>query len=269
MITEYEFYSDERQVSVSGRRYLFVGGVVCTQTARERLLTSLLRVRHRHQLLHEMKWGKVSTRYLDGYRQWVDVFFDDPFSRFSLLWVDLSSREWQAFRPRPDRRPSRDDRLASVFYQFLLVTFGPLRDTKRWWVYPDAGLFSHDTVIDRVEFLFNRTYKQAFGPRTSRIIRRARSRDFARTDLLQLADVLLGVFSFRVLGTQPDSPAKGHLVRHAPARLDREPSTRRGLPRLTLKKWEPPERFRYNERGTPPNNGIQRAALRAAAEPER
>ena len=266
MITEYELYSDERKVSVSGRRYLLVGGVVCTRTARDRLLTSLSRVRNRHQLSHEMKWGKVSARYLDAYKQWVDVFFDDPFSRFSLLCVDLSSRDWQAFRPRPDRRASRDDCLASVFHQFLLVTFGPLRDTKRWWVYPDAGLFSHDTVIDRIEFVFNRTYKRAFGPKTSRVIRLARSRDSARTDLLQLADVLLGIFSFRVLDTGPDSPAKVDLVRHSLARLDGEPTTRRGLPRLTLKKWEPPERFQYNERETPSSNSMQRTALRGAAD---
>jgi hypothetical protein len=64
-----------------------------------------------------------------------------------------------------------------MFYQFLLVTFGPLRDTKRWWVYPDSGLFSREAVLTRVEFLFNLTYKQAFGPKSSRIIRLARSCD--------------------------------------------------------------------------------------------
>ena len=106
-----------------------------------------------------------------------DVFCDDPFSRFSILRVDLSSRDWQSFRPRPGRRASQDDRLESVFHQFLLVTCGPLRDTERWWVYPDAGLFSRDTKLDRVEFRFNRTYKKAFGLKSSRIIRLARSRD--------------------------------------------------------------------------------------------
>ena len=204
-----------------------------------------------------MKWGKVSVGYLDAYRQWADVFFDDPTSRFSVLWVDLSSRDWQSFRPRPDRRASQDDRLASVFYQFLLVTFGALRDTKRWWVYPDAGLFSRDTVLDRVEFLFNRTYKQAFGPKSSRIIRLARSRDSACTDLVQLADVLLGVLSFRVLSSTPDGAAKVDLVRHCLGRLDREPSTRRGLARLAFQKWQPPDRFKYTDRKTPPNNSMQ------------
>ena len=125
----------------------------------------------------EMKWEKVSRRYADAYRAWIDVFFEDPFARYSLFQIDVSGPAWNSFQPRTDQRASRDDRLASAYHQFLLVTFGTLRDTKRWWVYPDAGFFSRDSVLDRVEFLFNRTYKIAFGPQHSRIIRLARARD--------------------------------------------------------------------------------------------
>lgn len=245
MITEYELYSDEREVSVPERRLFFVGGVVCTQTGRDRLLSSLSRVRERFVLSHEMKWGKVSARYLEAYKAWTDVFFDDPFSRFSILWVDRSSRDWLLFRPRHDRRASQDDRMASMFYQFLVVTFGPLRDSKRWRVYQDSGLFSHDAVLKRVYFLFNRTYKQAFGSTSSRIIRLAKSLDSGRTDLIQLADVLLGVFSFLILLSNPESHPRADLVSHCLARLGRGPTTRRGMKRLTLHKWIPPDRFQY------------------------
>jgi hypothetical protein len=245
MITEYEVYSDERRVSESGQRYLFLGGVVCTQTGRDRLLKSLDDVRNRYQRQSEMKWTKVSISYLEFYKAWVDVFFDDPFSRFSILNIDLSSRDWNSFTPRPGHRASLDDRLASAFYQYLLVTFGPLQETKRWSVYPDAGLFSCDTVLDRVEILFNKTYKRAFGPQRSRIIRLARARNSHRTDLIQLADVLLGALSFRLLCTQPDSPARRQLACYCSERLDRVPRTRRGLERLTSKEWVPPDRFEY------------------------
>ncbi len=85
-----------------------------------------------------MKWEKISRGYLDAYRAWVDVFFEDRWARFSLFQIDPSSRDWISFRPRPERRSSHDDRLASAYHQFLLVTFGPLRDTKRWWVYHDG-----------------------------------------------------------------------------------------------------------------------------------
>jgi hypothetical protein len=133
----------------------------------------------------------------------------------------------------------------SVFYQFLLVSFGPLRDTKRWSVYHDAGFFRKDTVLDRVEFLFNRTYKKAFGPKTSRIIRIARARDSRSEDLIQLADVLLGAIGYYVSGMTPKSPARAALVDHCRERLDPVPITKRGLTRLSRSDWQAPDQFAY------------------------
>jgi len=188
----------------------------------------------------------VRGHTLEAYRAWVDVLFDDPFARYSLFQIDVSSRDWSSFRPRPGRR-YQDDRLASAYHQFLLVTFSPLRDTKRWSVYPDAGLFSRpDKVLDRVEFLFNRTYKLAFGPKSSRIIRVAKERDSAATDLVQLTDVLLGAFTFQVLGERPQNRERAQLVGHTVARLSASPTTRQGLPRLSFNRWVLPERFIYS-----------------------
>jgi hypothetical protein len=160
MTTEYQLYADERKTG----HWFWFGGVVSTDRGCSRLVRKLSNVRVHHGLSGEMKWGKVSRRYSDAYRAWVDVFFEEPFVRFSLLQIDLSAKEWVSLQSRPGRRPSRDDQLISAYYQFLLVTFGPLRDSKRWCAYPDVGLFSQDRVLNRVEFLFNRTYKHAFGP---------------------------------------------------------------------------------------------------------
>jgi hypothetical protein len=242
MITEYELYSDERYQDSSS---LLLGGVICTEQRRAILESALRKVRSEATLTHEMRWAKVSKKYLDAYKAWIDVFFDDPYPRFSLLRVNLSDPLWQSFRPRFDRRSTKDDKLASVFYQFLLVSFGPLRDTKRWWVYPDAGFFSRDTMLDRVEFLFNRTYKKAFGPKTSRIIRMARAQDSKSEDLIQLADVLLGAIGCDVSGRHPESPARAALVHHCRERLDAAPFTKRGLARLSVRDWQIPDQFAY------------------------
>jgi hypothetical protein len=241
MTTEYQLYADERKAG----HWFWFGGVVGTDRGCSRLLRELSDVRAHHGLSREMKWGKVSQGYLDAYRAWVDVFFEDPFVRFSLLQIDLSSKEWVSLHPRPGRRPSRDDQLISAYYQFLLVTFGPLRDSKRWYVYHDAGLFSQDKAFNRVEFLFNRTYKRAFGPKSSRIIRHAKARDSAITDLVQLADVLLGALSFHVLGDRPDSLPRAQLLDHCATRLRARPTTQRGMPRLSIERWVPPEHFAY------------------------
>ncbi len=181
MIGEYEIYADEHY---HAQRYLMVGGIICTDKRRESLRERLIQLRKEFGLAREMRWAKVSRQYLDAYKAWADVFLKDRFARFSLLVIDKTDPAWKQLRPRHKRRTSQDDRLASAFYQFLLVSFGKLTDMKRWWVYPDQGFFSRDIVLSRVEFLFNRTYKLAFGPKTSRIIRLMWARDSKAEDLI-------------------------------------------------------------------------------------
>lgn len=242
MITEYELYSDERYED--GEK-LLLGGLVVTDRGRVRIANSLQSLRSQYGLSHEMRWGRVSRRYLKAYEEWVDAFFTDPFARFSCLAVDTSSGDWRRFRPSRGHRPQRDAKLASVFYQFLLVTFGGLHDTKRWWVYPDAGFFNKEETLDRVEFLFNRTYKKAFGAKTSRIIRLARSRDSKKEDCIQLADILLAAFSYGSANTTPVSDARRLLVSYFEQQRRDVPTTKRGLPKISSTNWMPPEKFAY------------------------
>lgn len=243
MITEYEVHSDERYEHYDASRYLFLGGVVSTDRGSERLRGRLTELRGAYNLQSEMRWQKVSKSYLDAYRAWLSTFFEDPHAKCVVLVVNCSGPDWRNFHPRPDRKPTRDDRLASVFYQFLLVTFGSLRDTKRWWVFPDAGFFSRDNVLDRVEFLFNRTYKRAFGSKTSRIIRLARALDSKRNDLVQLADLLLACSACAHLEKVPLATAKRELVEHYRREHQSVERTQRGLQKVSVSRWVPPQQL--------------------------
>ena len=139
MITEYELYSDERKEKHNGNSYLTIGGLVCTDKGRDRLQAKLKDLRN--DLTGEVGWKKVSTFYVEAYKAWLDIFFDDPHARYSILSINQTSKDWQAFRRRLRRANNHYDPLASAYYQFLLVTFGSLHDSQRWWVYPDFGLF--------------------------------------------------------------------------------------------------------------------------------
>lgn len=242
MITEYELYSDERY---EGRKKLLLGGLVVTDRGRERIARRLGEVRSQYSLSHEMRWGKISMQYLEAYKKWVETFFSDPFARFSCLIVDLSSSDWKQYRVSGERRPKRDAKLTGVFYQFLLVTFGALRDTKRWWVYPDAGFFSREDSLASVEFLLNRTYKKAFGLKTSRIIRSACSRDSKKEDLIQLTDILLAALSYSNANRVPESEARRSLLAYFEQRIQVVSTTQRGLPKISCRDWVQPKDFRY------------------------
>lgn len=246
VITEYELYSDERETTLADVRYLFLGGVICTDRGRQRLLAALRAVRSIHALGAEMKWGRVSSRHLDGYRDYLRVFFSDPHARFSMFQINQSAKMWNSFLPRLDGGPRRDDRLASAFHQFLLVTFGPLRDTKRWTIYHDSGFFSKDRVLKNVEFRFNRTYKRAFGPKTSRIIRFSRSLDSKAAELIQLADLLLGAASCDALAASVESVPRRGLLEEYRSLAGRYSRTPRGFPKIGMVEWVSPDTFNYD-----------------------
>jgi hypothetical protein len=241
MVTEYKLYSDERYYD---NRCNFFGGLICTDLGVIRINTKCAEVRERFKLVRELKWGKISKDYLEAYKAWADIFFDDPFARFVGLKIDTTGTAWREFNPQ-DRKKKvpRDDKLKSAFHQFLLVSFGPLRDTKRWTVFHDAGLFKKDSVLNTIEFRFNKTYKRAFGQKTSRIIRFARSIDSKSKDLIQLVDVLLGVFSCIHLSEMPASEPKKKLCEHCQTRLSETGTTQKKLPRLTWHQWLPPDKF--------------------------
>jgi hypothetical protein len=243
MITEYELYSDERKEKHNGNSYLTVGGLVCTDKGRDRLLAKLTLLRDAISFTGEIGWKNVSTFYLDIYKAWLNVFFDDPHARYSLLSVNQTSQDWQTFRRRLHRANSHDDPLASAYYQFLLVTFGSLHDSQRWWVFPDSGYFSRDRVLDHVEFLFNRTYKKAFGPKSSRVIRLARALNSKHADLIQLADLLLGCSACAEYAYTPQSSSKHMLLMHFQNRANITNVTKRGRRKISVSAWIVPDRF--------------------------
>ena len=241
MINEYQLYSDESFRDHG--KVLMIGGLICTDKRANRLRNRLAQVRETFNLTKEMRWGRVSARYLDAYKAWLNVFLEDPFARYSILRVDMSSDEWKRLSPQEGRKPTKDAKLASAFYQFLLISFGKLRDTKRWWVYPDAGFFSRDAVIDKVEYLFNRTYKQVFGSKTSRIIRRLRPQDSRADDLIQLADVILGLHGCLVTSEVPTNAAKRGLLARYQTAIHCAPKTRNSQDKFFVKNWVSPDRF--------------------------
>jgi len=109
-----------------------------------------------------------------------------------------------------------------------------------------ADYFSKDEILKGVEFLFNQTYKKAFGPKSSRIIWFARALDSKRSDLVQLADIMLACSAISHFSLTYQSPAKQALLQHFISRKNSSQVTQRGLRKVVVRSWVPPERFFRN-----------------------
>ncbi len=243
MVTYYEMYVDEKKPIVDHQHYVILGGLICTETRRDRLHNQLSDVRKKFERKGEMKWKKVSKSWRDfvAYKAWIDVFFRDPFARYSVLLINTSDKAWTQFHPRASRKIRWNDKLASAYHQFLLTSFGDLHDTARWAVYPDPHFFNNDKKLKSVDFLFNRTYKKAFGPKTSRVIYEMKAvSDSKQEDLIQLSDVLLGIFSHNILNFPHPMEIKSALLHEGAEMLRQVPKTRKGLEKCHHSLWVPP-----------------------------
>jgi len=142
MINEYELYSDEKYLKV--QKYTVLGGLICTDTGRERLLMNLERVRRRHNKWGEMKWEKIkSTLDFEAYKDWANVFFEDPYARYVLFSIKSDMTFVNFYRQKRRKVSQEEGReaikaaykdaykegLSSAYHQFLLVSFGKLHDT--------------------------------------------------------------------------------------------------------------------------------------------
>ncbi len=238
MITNYELYSDE-----SGRESgpFLIGGVIVTERGSGRLATKLAALRSEKKLSGEMRWTKVSAAFLGAYKEWLEVFFSDPHARFACLIIDKGSPEWKEFYRE---KHEYDHALLSAYYQFMLVAFGGLGN-KRWTVRHDAGLFRDEEAFQRLRHRFNSVYRRAFGPKSPLKVRFMQTRDSKDEDMIQLADVILGAVSCRVVGCAPESEARRQLLEFFGERCDAAPFTRQKLEKVSCRNWVAPDSFRY------------------------
>jgi hypothetical protein len=244
-MTEFEVYSDERFEGTSDAALMLLGGIVCSWARRGRVQKTLDRVRRQHGLTRELKWGKISRRYLGGYKDWLDCFFDDPYARFSCLVVNRNSCEWGRFCRSAQGTNSKWP--SSVFCQFLFDTLKPIGDDVRWTVYHDRGFFRRPDVLEQLEFVVNRSSHRALETRVVRRLRYSEERDSKNCDLIQLVDVILGCLSC-ALTVAPSSEARKVILKHFQQRLGCVPQTRSGKRKLALYCWVPPDKYSESRR---------------------
>ncbi len=206
-ITEYEIYSDER--FSQGR--VLLGAIVVTEKGRKRLVQELKNIRSCRGLSSELKWAKISKKYLPAYTAWLEVFFKDSFARF--VYMDICKSEI--------------GNKVDFFSKFLLTIIDKPSKLKRYWIYHDGGYFHKSSDIAKLRNKVDSGYWALMGGRTIRI---ATEKDSKEQDIIQLVDILLGAVAHE--SGLPDSSAKRDFVLHFQDLQQQYPITRRGLKKI-------------------------------------
>lgn len=188
-----EVYIDE--TSQTAHRWLIIGGLIVPKCQSERLSHLITEVKERHGIGREMKWGRVSQHYLEGYREIVDLFiYQKPPIRpldFHALAVDTSRRNEVAFN-----NGSREIGFNKEIYQ-LAQKFRRLYPDTLFHIYPDFR--NSPQANEETRLILNRGASMK-GDGRDWPFRRLHMLRSKRTPILQLVDILLGGLAYKMNG---------------------------------------------------------------------
>lgn len=194
------------------RQVMALGGVWCPAHRVRPLRDALRDLKQKHGLSRtfEAKWTKVSSGQLGFYRDWLDLFFDTSDLHFRACVVaDKAAFVEQNQRRHPDKKD--DFYYYSFCFDVLKVVLDP---ACAYNIFLDAkdtrGRFK---IAELRETLRGNDFYEV----PPHVIGRLQEIRSFESELMQLADVLLGILTYihRDLGSAPHaSPAKTQLVEH-------------------------------------------------------
>jgi len=194
----------------NGRQVFLIGGLWCPleHVAPASQALRALRVRHGVGPRWELKWIKASPSKLDLYLEALDLFFDDPDLHLRAAIVTDKGAFLQK-NGRATLEAEHDDAYYRLYFDMLKVVLNP-RATHN--IYLDAKDTRGRDKIARLRDKLCSNESYAVPCDLLGHLQEIRS---IESDLLQLADVLLGALSYHYRGLEdrPDSsPAKNALV---------------------------------------------------------
>jgi hypothetical protein len=171
-----------------------------------RLITNL---RTLHACTDELKWNKVSSRYLELYRDLVESFFMTPWLSFHCLVVEkaIVNKELHGGDIDLARRKHFTELLTNKIRRRLRIGRGRPH-TFRVWVDPIASRYGKADEV--VEIVSNHVLAKVFGK--VRPVDRVITKDSKKTASIQLCDLLLGAV-MEAWQQKTSSPAKHEIAR--------------------------------------------------------
>jgi hypothetical protein len=219
MSTDYcDFYCDESNTDGSGPFYL--GALYCSPRRAELLRSKLEAVRRKYSYDRELKWSKLtSASKLPLYRDFTNVFLEDPYARFIVMKVKRNEtwREWA---------PTENDRISKTYYVFLRMN---MNRYTRYNVYLDYFSGKRGRW-DKLRHTINNAVL-----RDHEVLKQVRTLQPVNSescDLMQLTDLVLGGVT-----SNAASEAKTKLAHHARVKLQLSIPSQK--PKLRVYDWAP------------------------------
>lgn len=203
-------YCDESRQQA--HRYMVLGGVALDRNFEPEFLRIVQAYRDANRMHSELKWQKVSTGKLAEYKRFVDLLFEHRSDiHFKALVIDTHQMDNQKYN-----KGSKELGFYKMMYQLLLHSFGrTLRLNDRCLVTLDQRTTQRYKLSTFCRIL-NNGLRKRYGF-DSDPVRHVQAMNSADSDLIQLADVLMGAVGYQANNDDQRvgaSPAKVALARY-------------------------------------------------------
>jgi len=217
----YDLYCDE---SGTDKANFHFGAIHCSRARANIFDRQIQDFRARTGLSGELKWTKVSRRFLIAYTEFVDIFLDDQYATFILSEIS-KGEHWRKLAS------SADSQFLHAYFHFL---------EQAMWASARYAIFLDETSSKRYKFnsfhyalnLPNIKYHRQKKVHTFTVV------DSHESNLIQLVDVLLGA-----LTANSTASHKIELASYVQEKI--KASTKYGRPKLFTYKWIAPEARRF------------------------
>lgn len=141
-----------------------------------------------HNMHSELKWTKVSNQKFAEYKSLVDLIFEHVSAQqlhFKSVVFDTHQIDYA------HHKGNKELGFYKFYYQFLLHKFGPYAtaDDHRLYVFLDQRDTKYKLKV--LCSVLNAGIRKKFG-RTVDVVKQVEARDSKKTNLLQMADVIMG-----------------------------------------------------------------------------
>jgi hypothetical protein len=184
-------YCDESHQTAD--RYMVIGGVILTSEMETQFAQAMAMYRADNKMNAEIKWTKVSNQKQREYQALVDLFFSLNRSiHFKAIVIDTREIDHKRFN-------KNDAELGfyKLMYQFLLNSFGRYLQTNDQCIITlDERTTSYYKLSTLCAVLNNGLHKKY--PNLNQPIRNIQATDSKKSDLIQVADVLMGAIGYQM-----------------------------------------------------------------------
>lgn len=188
MQQRYAVFCDE--TATNSGRYMVIGGIWCPMGYERLVRANIDKFRDVNNLNGELKWTKVSDRYLNVYQDFVSIFFDIPVLQFNCIVVDKHILDYRAYH-------ENDKELA--FYKFYYQLLSRKIDPENlYWIYTDQ---KSNRKGSRLSDLMNTVNGWCWREHQRRPVKHIEARSSKADSFIQMADILIGAVQCDYNGT--------------------------------------------------------------------